>query len=163
MYIRPAVDGDLKTILNIYSHAREQMRLMGNPAQWGNDRPSPETVRADLAAGESFVVIEKDIVCGVFAFILGDDPTYRVIEDGAWPNDAPYGTIHRIASDGRTRGILRAALSYWKNTASRNAGEFMSRTGPHGSPGRKPCGDFLRSVKYSGSCKQSLSPVRTSR
>ncbi len=112
MYIRPAVDGDLKTILNIYSHAREQMRLMGNPAQWGNDRPSPETVRADLAAGESFVVIEKDIVCGVFAFILGDDPTYRVIEDGAWPNDAPYGTIHRIASDGRTRGILRAALSF---------------------------------------------------
>ena len=39
---------------------------------------------------------------GVFAFILGEDPTYGVIEDGQWLSGDPYGTIHRIAG-GRLR------------------------------------------------------------
>lgn len=41
---------------------------------------------------------------------LGEDESYRVIEDGAWHLDQPYGTIHRLASNGkgvwRVEGLL---------------------------------------------------------
>lgn len=110
--IRPAGSGDLDTILDIYSHAREQMRLSGNPTQWGEHHPRPEVIRADIAARQAFVITRQETVCGVFVFILGEDPTYRVIYDGAWLNHRPYGTIHRIAGNGREKGILQAALSF---------------------------------------------------
>ena len=44
---------------------------------------------------------------GVFFFALGKnvEPTYRLIEDGAWRNDEAYGVVHRIAGDGSRKGI----------------------------------------------------------
>ena len=50
----------------------------------------------------------------VFSFILGEDPTYKVIENGQWLNDKPYGTIHRIASNGIRRRMLKACVDYCK-------------------------------------------------
>ena len=49
---------------------------------------------------------------GVFAFILGDDPTYHVIEGGSWLNDEPYGTIHRMASDGVISGLFEKTMPF---------------------------------------------------
>ena len=50
---------------------------------------------------------------GVFAFILGPDPTYARIEDGKWLNDTlPYGTIHRLASAGRHPGVAAAVITW---------------------------------------------------
>ena len=43
---------------------------------------------------------------------MGEDPTYAVIENGAWLNDRPYGTIHRIGSDGKKSGVLRHAADF---------------------------------------------------
>lgn len=40
------------------------------------------------------------------------DPTYDVIEDGAWLSNDLYGTIHRVASDGSVRGVLDKADSF---------------------------------------------------
>mgnify|MGYP002933455973 FL=1 len=57
-------------------------------------------IAAHIAARELYVLREEGAIHGVFAFILGEDPTYRVIEQGAWLSDAPYGTIHAVASDG---------------------------------------------------------------
>lgn len=112
MTIRPADIRDLSTILNIYAYAREQMRLSGNPDQWGNDRPSAETVKEDIRKKQAYMITHEGDICGVFVFIIGPDPTYQVIEHGAWLNDEPYGTIHRIAGNGRMRGALSAALSF---------------------------------------------------
>ena len=53
----------------------------------------------------------------MFAFILGDDPTYARIE-GAWKSDASYGTIHRIASDGEVKGIFAAAIAFCKTRSA---------------------------------------------
>ena len=52
----------------------------------------------------------------MFAFILGEDPTYRVIEQGAWLSDAPYGTIHAVASDGQIHGLLSRIVAYCEQT-----------------------------------------------
>lgn len=43
----------------------------------------------------------------------GADPTYQVIEGGAWLNDAlPYGTIHRLASSGKSKGVASAVIEW---------------------------------------------------
>lgn len=112
MTIRPAAAGDFESIMNIYSYARERMRLTGNPDQWGTDRPLHETVWNDIRQGQAYVMTTQNRICGVFAFIIGTEPTYQLIENGAWLNDAPYGTIHRIAGNGQAGGILKGALSF---------------------------------------------------
>ena len=48
----------------------------------------------------------------VFVLIAGDDPTYAHIENGAWRDDTPYATLHRVGSDGSHRGTFRAILDF---------------------------------------------------
>lgn len=112
MEIRRSVPEDMGQILAIYHHAREQMRLSGNPNQWGTTYPPPELVKEDILNGNSWLVLENGEAAGVFVFAIGDDPTYAWIENGGWLNHAPYGTIHRIASAGRAKGVLRACLQF---------------------------------------------------
>jgi predicted GNAT family N-acyltransferase len=112
MKIRETNLNDLSLVMDIYAYAREQMKKNGNPTQWGDSRPSQETIEEDILNKNSFVIVDdEDRICGVFTFIIGADPTYADIYDGKWLNDEPYGVIHRIASDGSSRGILEAALS----------------------------------------------------
>ena len=48
---------------------------------------------------------------GTFYFAVEEEPTYRKI-DGAWLNDLPYGVVHRLASDGRSKGLFQACLTF---------------------------------------------------
>lgn len=116
MTIRLAADSDLQTIRDIYSYAREQMRLSGNPKQWGTDKPSPDTIKEDIRRKRSYIITSHEQICGVFAFIIGTDPTYQVIEDGSWLNEAPYGTIHRIAGNGTVQGIFENVISFCESS-----------------------------------------------
>lgn len=119
MNIRTALPDDLPSILRVYEIAREYMRQSGNPDQWGTDKPRKELLVEDIRKGELFVgEDEKGEIRFVFAFILGADPTYSYIEDGAWLSDAPYGTIHRIASDGTVSGVVKTAVEFCKKTIS---------------------------------------------
>ena len=110
--IRHAQADDLPTIFRLYQIARQTMRDNGNPTQWGDEWPPEDMVRNDIVEQQSYVVEGPDGIQGVFALVLGDDPTYEVIEDGAWPNDEPYGTIHRVASDGVSHGTFAAAIDF---------------------------------------------------
>ena len=113
MTIRAAAMQDLHRIEEIYEYARAFMRANGNPHQWSDyGYPEHELLTEDIEKQQLFVIEERGGIHGVFAFILGDDPTYTVIRDGTWPNALPYGTIHRIAQDGTIRGAVRAALGF---------------------------------------------------
>lgn len=112
MNVRKGELKDIDTIMKIYRVARQYMVEHGNPDQWADGHPSRELILDDIKKGICHVVIKDDTICGVFAFLFGQDPTYKVIEGGNWLNDNPYGTIHRIASDGKTGGILKCAISY---------------------------------------------------
>ena len=111
-----ATAADLPQILAIYAHARAFMAQHGNPNQWGASRPTEADITAHIAARELYVLREADAIHGVFAFILGEDPTYRVIEQGTWLSDAPYGTIHAVASDGQIHGLLSQIVAYCEQT-----------------------------------------------
>lgn len=114
LQIRAAKRGDLKRILEIYRIARDFMISYGNDIQWGHKYPEEDTIKADVRLGQSFVVCEGDIIHGVFVLFKEEEPTYRVIDDGAWPNDEPYITIHRVASDGEKNGIFSCIMEYCK-------------------------------------------------
>lgn len=110
MEIRKAEEGDIPSIMEIFECARKRMRLSGNMTQWVN-YPTEVIVMNDIAGGNLYAMEETAQLCGVFAFILGEDPTYRKI-DGAWLNDEPYGTVHRIAGNGRTSGIFARCVEF---------------------------------------------------
>lgn len=109
--IRKANPEDMPRILEIYAYARRFMEETGNPNQWGKTNPPRETLEADVAARRLYVVEKAGLIHGVFFFSLGEDPTYRIIYDGQWGSEEPYGTIHRIASDG-SGGVFAACLSW---------------------------------------------------
>ncbi len=109
--IRKTRNEDIERIGEIFSIARNYMAKTGNPTQWGEDRPSLDLVRDDIVKGNSYVITDGEKIVGTFAYIPGVEETYLEI-DGAWIDDAPYGTIHRIASDGSTRGVFDAALQF---------------------------------------------------
>ena len=46
---------------------------------------------------------ENNRVIAVFYYAFENDVTYTTIYDGNWLNDAPYGVVHRIASDGTVK------------------------------------------------------------
>lgn len=108
--VRLAKKEDMERIGQIYDYARSFMEKTGNPNQWGKTNPPVSQLEKDIAVGNLYVVGDAEIH-GVFAYIPGKDPTYGHIEDGAWISDEPYGTIHRIASDG-SGGIFTAALGF---------------------------------------------------
>lgn len=117
MTIRNALQKDFDDILRIYARAREYMKHSGNPTQWGENFPPETLINDDIREKRNYVVEADGGIHGVFAFILGDDPTYARIE-GAWKSDAFYGTIHRIASDGEVKGIFAAAIAFCKTRSA---------------------------------------------
>ncbi|MBQ3924932.1 MAG: N-acetyltransferase, partial [Firmicutes bacterium] len=116
--IRKAKKDDLERIMEIYRYAQELMIESGNPTQWGRTFPDIELIRDDIESGISYVITDESGVQGVFALGEGDDPTYQLIEDGEWPSDASYLTVHRIASGGQVRGVFGFALQQIKSMAN---------------------------------------------
>lgn len=110
--IRKARTEDMSRLIEIYGYARAFMASVGNASQWGDGYPLPSLLEEDIGQGRLYVYCdEEDVPHGVFAFILGDDPSYGVI-DGAWLNGHPYGTIHRLAGDGTVPGLFRTCLDF---------------------------------------------------
>lgn len=111
--IRRAAVEDVDDVARIYEAARMYMRATGNMTQWVNGYPTRENILSDIGRGAAYVgVDDKNDIVMAFAFIVGNDPTYDVIEDGEWLNDEPYGTIHRLGSNGRYSGMLALCVDF---------------------------------------------------
>lgn len=112
MEIRAAVPGDMPEILRVYARARRYMEETGNPNQWKKTNPPAATLEDDIARGQLFVGMGEDggiRLC--FALVPGIDPTYIEI-NGAWRNDEPYAAIHRVASDGKQKGVFGHCVAF---------------------------------------------------
>ena len=112
MNIRKANYKDLEEIRLIYQSARKFMSDNGNPNQWGNNNPPLSRTEEDLRENNLYVVeYDKDILA-VFFYKYGDDPTYKIIYQGSWLNNSPYGVIHRIAVSDKARGKGIAGICF---------------------------------------------------
>ena len=112
MNIRRALITDLPNLMEIYEYARKLMIASGNANQWINGYPSAELIASGINKGECYVCMnDENRIVGTFCFIIGDDPSYTHIE-GAWLNEKPYATIHRLAASGEEKGVADACL-HW--------------------------------------------------
>lgn len=112
MMIRRAAIQDLEQIMQIYARAVQYMQASGNPNQWVAGYPSRTLIEEDIARGVSYVVDRDSVIEAVFSYIEGKDPTYRQIEQGMWHTNGSYGTVHRLASAGRLRGVAGICFSW---------------------------------------------------
>lgn len=110
--IRKATAADLDEVIRIYKTAKKFMRENGNPTQWPGSYPDKDLVLEDITDGNLYVICsECGEVCACFGLFTGDDSTYSYIE-GSWGSDTPYAAIHRVASDGRLKGVFRSAFEF---------------------------------------------------
>ena len=113
MNIRQTRQEDLAEVMAMYDYARRFMQEHGNGNQWINGYPSEELISNEIKASHSFVCEnEQGELVGTFCYIEGIDPTYLKIYEGEWLNDEPYAVIHRMASNGKQKGISTECLKW---------------------------------------------------
>ena len=112
MEIRKSNPSDIDEIMRIFQTARSYMVANGNKDQWSNGYPDRQIVMTDIQNGNNYVMMAEGKIVGTFSFILQEEPTYKIIKNGAWNYDRPYGTIHRLASDGTQKGIARLCFDF---------------------------------------------------
>ena len=104
MEIRHAASADLPLLSDLFTNAKAFMAAKGNPDQW-EDGYLHCVLERDIEKNQLYVCEEDNHIYAAFVMAVGEDPTYQVIE-GAWKNDLPYVTLHRIASTGEKRGMM---------------------------------------------------------
>ncbi len=110
--IRLAKPEELSEIQIIYDAARRFMVASGNPNQWADGYPSDALLAEDIAKGQLYVEQINGALNAAFVLAMGEDPTYGYIEEGEWLSDTPYGTIHRLASNGAVPGFFSRCVAF---------------------------------------------------
>lgn len=111
--IRKATQQDLPEIMATIAIARQIMQKHGNHFQWINGYPSKELIEGNIAANICYICTnEQEEIVGTFCWLIGDDPTYSHIEYGEWLNSSPYGVIHRLATNGKVKGIASSCIKW---------------------------------------------------
>lgn len=106
MYIRHTTPADLESLMPVFDYARGIMRSTGNYQQWTGGYPSRELLLEDIQLKQSYVCVNDDgELLATFCFFVGEDPTYSYIENGEWLNGLPYGVVHRLATNGKQKGM----------------------------------------------------------
>lgn len=88
------------------------MRESGNTVQWTNGYPSKELIVQSINSGYNYVITEDEQIAATFDFIIDADPNYSYIENGNWLNDEKYGVIHRLASNGKAKGVAQFCFEW---------------------------------------------------
>lgn len=111
--IRNATIEELPALLEVYESARAFMRAHGNPTQWSGGYPNRALLKEDIALNRLYAVTDDaGEIHGAFMLLEEPDPTYAYIEGEGWRSDTPYGTLHRVASDGRRKGVFEEAVAF---------------------------------------------------
>lgn len=119
--LRAANKDNIRRMLEIFDCARRYMRATGNLTQWPDTYPSAAVIAGDIEAGRSMVITDASgRPVATFCLLREPDPNYALIYDGEWPDDEPYVTLHRVASDGTVSGVTAAAVDYAVRLTRRN-------------------------------------------
>lgn len=114
--IRLATQDDMPSIRDIYAAARRFMAASGNPTQWGTNKPSEAQLLEDIRLKQLFVEEHNGRLCAAFALVAGNDLSYAYIK-GAWQDNTPYSTIHRLAADGSYPGFFARCVDFCRQQA----------------------------------------------
>jgi len=117
--IRHTTFDDIPVCMSLFDAARAIMRSSGNMTQWNNGYPSRDVLENDIRNSNSYVIChENGMPIATFACIVGEDPTYKIIENGEWLHpELAYATIHRLASTPDTHDIARITFDFAQTLA----------------------------------------------
>lgn len=118
MMIRNTRMEELEEVMCIYAQAAQYMAQTGNPNQWELGYPQRELIADDIGRGVSYVLEHEGQIEAVFAYMEGEDAAYARIENGAWRSAGLYGTVHRLASARRQRGMARQCFLWCEEQAA---------------------------------------------
>ena len=105
---RPAAQGDHGQLVRLLNEARSFLRDSGVD-QWQGSYPNEETLRADIADGNGWVLTLNGEICAYF-YIAYQMEEYQRHIDGAWKTNLPCASIHRLMVDNRLKGRGLGAL-----------------------------------------------------
>ncbi len=111
MELRLAAESDVPQIARLYDLARASLRDAGVP-QWQDGYPNGEDALGDIRAGHGYVLTENGRVAAFACLAFGVEPTYNIIEDGAWLGEGEYGFLHRVAVDPALKGRGAAGIFF---------------------------------------------------
>lgn len=134
--LRRAEDKDIPGILEIYREARESMRDDGF-SQWDDGYPGIREVTEDISRKACWTAEKDGRILAVASLLFGSEDTYRAIyrrdgEKSTWPDQMPYGTIHRmaVAAAARRKGMASRLLEYMEKICLQE-GVFRLRIDTH--------------------------------
>ena len=125
MQIRPTEHNDLDAVMSIIEEARRTIAALGID-QWQNGSPNRAMIEEDISLGQGRAVTLNGEIVGTFALILDGEPTYDIVEEGAWSlpdrtetGEWSYLAIHRVAISVASRGtgVSTAIIRYAEDTA----------------------------------------------
>ena len=142
MHIRKTSLSDTEDILRILSDASASLKALGLD-QWQNGYPGRKELEADIARGESYVVINEEgnvIASGMIS--MAGEPDYDTITEGSWltesSSDHPtYAVVHRT-HEGNTP--MRSLLT---KCGFHECGIIILRNCVEGRPERIACEKVL--------------------
>ncbi len=111
MELRIAAESDVPGIARLFDLARASLKEAGVP-QWQDGYPNGSDALRDIKAGHGCVLTENGETAAYACLAFGIEPTYNVIEDGAWLGEGDYGFLHRVAVDPKLRGRGAAGLLF---------------------------------------------------
>ena len=135
MKLRQAESSEFEAVMALIEDGRAALATLGID-QWQGTSPNAATVRADIAAGHTYVLEASPedtaygeepspVLLGTLAFITTGEPDYARIRQGAWLTQSPnapeegtatYAVVHRMATSAAAHGhgigtfMLRSTL-----------------------------------------------------
>lgn len=120
MIIRKTTPADIPAIETLYDQSRAALRAAGVD-QWQDGYPNGSTARQDMEDGTGYVLEDEGEVIATACLAFGHEPTYDVIEQGAWAGQGSYGFLHRVAVSPKAKG--KGAAGQFFDELKRQAAE----------------------------------------
>ena len=111
MKFRKTEDKDRAQVVWLWRQAQAYFQEAGID-QWQDGYPNEESLKADMASGESYVLADPETGLAVAtAFVsFAGEPDYNQIYEGSWQDPEPYGVVHRVAVAPGLKGYGLAGL-----------------------------------------------------
>ena len=104
MKLRKTEEQDIDRVMEIIKQAQEYFKK-SNIDQWQDNYPTSQTIKDDIANGESYVLLNDGMIVATTVISFEGEVTYKDIYNGKWlSNGGKYAVIHRLAVDNNYKG-----------------------------------------------------------
>ena len=138
MHIRKTTVNQIDAVMAIIEEARRTIAALGID-QWQNGTPNRAMILEDMSLGQGWCIEQAGHPVATFALLENGEPTYDVIEDGAWltpdrdgDGHVTYLAIHRVAISVACRGSgISTAVVNHASEMARSLGKTSLRIDTH--------------------------------